>query len=210
MFSSFVVSVYVIGTFTVLVRLALSGTVGVLCWVPLFSICAVALFCTLSSEACSFSLAASVTGDGFVSLWLRGPGLRLQSLSVSTYERSFDLYHIWAIGQLLSYLTTSQVLLCCPATMTSCPISSSGTEYDRGNPRSDDCKPAVLAGNPRSRGRPAFMVNESGFYSLVLSSQLTAALILKRWVASDVLPKIRKYCCYYKLAVLAGYPREHR
>ena len=130
MFSSFVVSVYVIGTFTVLVRLALSGTVGVLCWVPLFSICAVALFCTLSSEACSFSLAASVTGDGFVSLWLRGPGLRLQSLSVSTYERSFDLYHIWAIGQLLSYLTASQVLLCCPATMTSCPISSSGTEYD--------------------------------------------------------------------------------
>ena len=33
-------------------------------------------------------------------------------------------------------------------------------------------------------------------------------MILKSWVISDTLPKIRKYCCYYKLAVLAGYPRS--
>ena len=82
MFGSFVTSVssnnhcsvhssypYLIGAFTVLVRVALSGTAGVLCWVPLFSICAVALFefWTFSSETGSFCLGLSVPGGVFVS-----------------------------------------------------------------------------------------------------------------------------------------------
>ena len=72
MFSSFVVSVSNM-CFYCSWRVALSGTVGVLCWVPLFRICAVALyeFWTLSSEACSFSLAASVPGGITHSLDLR-------------------------------------------------------------------------------------------------------------------------------------------
>ena len=36
------------------------------------------------------------------------------------------------------------------------------------------------------------VINESGFYSLVLSSKLPAAKRVKRWVTSDVLPTIRK------------------
>ena len=36
-------------------------------------------------------------------------------------------------------------------------------------------------------------INESGFYSLVLSSKLETAKKFKRWVTKEVLPSIRKY-----------------
>ena len=41
-------------------------------------------------------------------------------------------------------------------------------------------------------------INESGFYSLVLSSTLETAKKFKHWVTSQVLPSIRKFG-YYKL-----------
>ena len=41
-------------------------------------------------------------------------------------------------------------------------------------------------------------INESGFYSLILSSKLESAKKFKKWVTSQVLPSIRKYG-YYKL-----------
>ena len=41
-------------------------------------------------------------------------------------------------------------------------------------------------------------INESGFYSLVLSSKLETAKKFKHWVTSQVLPSIRKFG-YYKL-----------
>lgn len=37
------------------------------------------------------------------------------------------------------------------------------------------------------------VINESGLYSLILSSKLPSAKRFKRWVTSDVLPAIRKY-----------------
>ena len=48
------------------------------------------------------------------------------------------------------------------------------------------------------RGRPPIIINESGFYSLVLSSKLETSKKFKRWVTSEVLPAIRKFG-YYKL-----------
>ena len=42
----------------------------------------------------------------------------------------------------------------------------------------------------------SFFINESGFYSLVLSSKLETAKKFKRWVTSEVLPSIRKYGQY--------------
>ena len=48
------------------------------------------------------------------------------------------------------------------------------------------------------RGRPPIFINESGFYSLVLSSKLETAKKFKRWVTSEVLPSIRKYS-YFKM-----------
>ena len=40
--------------------------------------------------------------------------------------------------------------------------------------------------------RGGWLINESGFYSLVLSSKLPGAKKFKRWVTSEVLPAIRK------------------
>lgn len=42
------------------------------------------------------------------------------------------------------------------------------------------------------QGRSMTTINESGLYSLVLSSKLPGAKKFKRWVTSDVLPTIRK------------------
>lgn len=46
----------------------------------------------------------------------------------------------------------------------------------------------VLSGQRRD----VIMINESGLYSLILSSKLPAAKAFKRWVTSEVLPSIRK------------------
>ena len=40
------------------------------------------------------------------------------------------------------------------------------------------------------------IINESGFYSLVLSSKLPKAKQFRRWVTSEVLPTIRKHGAY--------------
>ena len=48
------------------------------------------------------------------------------------------------------------------------------------------------------RGRPPIFVNESGLYSLVLTSKLETSKKFKRWITSKVLPDIRKYG-YYKM-----------
>lgn len=44
--------------------------------------------------------------------------------------------------------------------------------------------------------RQAFLVNESGLYSLILSSKMPNAKRFKRWVTSEVLPAIRKHGAY--------------
>ena len=41
-------------------------------------------------------------------------------------------------------------------------------------------------------GTPITLINESGLYSLILSSKLPTAKEFKRWVTSEVLPSIRK------------------
>ena len=42
------------------------------------------------------------------------------------------------------------------------------------------------------QGRNMYIINESGLYSLILSSKLPQAKEFKRWVTKDVLPSIRK------------------
>ena len=44
--------------------------------------------------------------------------------------------------------------------------------------------------------RQAFLVNESGLYSLILSSKMPNAKKFKHWVTSEVLPAIRKHGAY--------------
>lgn len=44
--------------------------------------------------------------------------------------------------------------------------------------------------------RGGWLINESGLYSLVLSSKLPTAKKFKRWVTSEVIPSIRKHGAY--------------
>lgn len=44
--------------------------------------------------------------------------------------------------------------------------------------------------------RGGWLINESGLYSLILSSHLPSARQFKRWVTSEVLPSIRKHGIY--------------
>lgn len=47
--------------------------------------------------------------------------------------------------------------------------------------------------NPKELGqRGGWLINESGFYSLVFGSELKTAKRFKKWVTSDVLPRIRR------------------
>lgn len=46
------------------------------------------------------------------------------------------------------------------------------------------------------QNRNTYLVNESGIYSLVLSSKLPTAKKFKRWVTSEVLPSVRKHGAY--------------
>ena len=48
-----------------------------------------------------------------------------------------------------------------------------------------------------NRGNPnMIIINESGLYSLVLSSKLPTAKVFKRWITSEVIPSIRKHGAY--------------
>lgn len=50
----------------------------------------------------------------------------------------------------------------------------------------------VLSG----QNREVYLINESGVYSLILSSKLPRAKEFKRWVTAEVLPSIRKHGAY--------------
>ena len=55
----------------------------------------------------------------------------------------------------------------------------------------EDCqKIMVFDGN---QDKETIIINESGLYSLILSSRQPSAKRFKRWVTSEVLPAIRKH-----------------
>lgn len=57
----------------------------------------------------------------------------------------------------------------------------------------DRMKSMVFDGH---QNKETILINESGIYSLVLSSKLPGAKKFKRWVTSEVLPSIRKHGGY--------------
>ena len=57
--------------------------------------------------------------------------------------------------------------------------------------------------------RGGWLINESGLYSLILSSKLPTARAFKRWVTSEVLPAIRKHGEYTAPKVSQKYCREY-
>lgn len=50
--------------------------------------------------------------------------------------------------------------------------------------------------HPSGGAQDTIIINESGLYSLILSSKLESAKEFKRWVTSEVLPSIRKHGIY--------------
>ena len=63
----------------------------------------------------------------------------------------------------------------------------------------DRTKGMVFDGNQR---KETILVNESGLYSLILSSKLESAKRFKHWVTSEVLPSIRRHGAYMTDALL--------
>ena len=59
----------------------------------------------------------------------------------------------------------------------------------------DKMKTMVFDGN---QDKETILINESGLYSLILSSKMPKAKRFKRWVTSEVLPEIRKNGSYTK------------
>ncbi|MBQ7922727.1 MAG: phage antirepressor [Clostridia bacterium] len=60
----------------------------------------------------------------------------------------------------------------------------------------EDKKDGVAICDSIGRTQYPVLINESGLYSLILSSKLPSAKIFKRWVTSEVLPTIRKHGMY--------------
>ena len=76
------------------------------------------------------------------------------------------------------------------------PLNALSTHIDE-----DD---SLKQGLTDSMGRiqETILINESGLYSLILSSKLPTAKKFKRWVTSEVLPSIRKHGLYAKEELL--------
>lgn len=66
-------------------------------------------------------------------------------------------------------------------------------DVNRHTDEEDRTKTMVFDGN---QNKETILINESGLYSLVLSSKLPNAKQFRRWVTSDVLPSLRKYGVY--------------
>lgn len=66
-------------------------------------------------------------------------------------------------------------------------------DVNRHTDEEDRTKAMVFDGN---QNKETILINESGLYSLVLSSKLPNAKQFRRWVTSEVLPSLRKYGTY--------------
>ena len=60
----------------------------------------------------------------------------------------------------------------------------------------EDKTSTLIQGSGSNYKSKVVVINESGLYSLVLSSKLPGAKKFKRWVTSEVLPSIRKHGGY--------------
>ncbi len=60
------------------------------------------------------------------------------------------------------------------------------------DPHNEDKTTTLIQGTGSSCKSNAVIINESGLYSLILSSKLESAKQFKHWVTAEVLPQIRK------------------
>ena len=60
----------------------------------------------------------------------------------------------------------------------------------------EDKTQALIRGGCSTGAQNTIIINESGLYSLILSSKLPTAKEFKRWVTSEILPSVRKHGGY--------------
>ena len=60
----------------------------------------------------------------------------------------------------------------------------------------EDKTPALIQGGCSTGSQTTIIINESGLYSLILSSKLPSAKKFKHWVTAVVLPSLRKHGAY--------------
>ena len=77
-------------------------------------------------------------------------------------------------------------------------VAPSGTSVHKTGTVAPSGTSVHKTGTVAPSGSMCTYINESGFYSLVLSSKLETAKKFKHWITSQVLPSIRKYG-YYKM-----------
>ena len=95
-------------------------------------------------------------------------------LTVLTFEDGEDI--VWFIGKEVTTL-----------------LGYSNTRDALKKHVDDEDKNTVAIRDGNQKGNPnKVIINESGLYSLILSSKLPSAKKFKRWVTSEVLPTIRK------------------
>ena len=66
----------------------------------------------------------------------------------------------------------------------------------------EDREDGVTIRDAIGRDQKATFINESGLYSLILSSKLPQAKAFKRWVTAEVLPQIRQTGGYIPTVML--------
>lgn len=62
--------------------------------------------------------------------------------------------------------------------------------------------------DPMGRNQHPIIINESGLYSLILSSKLPGARRFKRWVTSEVLPSVRRRGAYLSDKALEEFKKD--
>lgn len=73
-----------------------------------------------------------------------------------------------------------------------CKVLEIGNPSDAARRLDTDEKYALDIIDPMGRTQTATIINESGLYSLILTSRKPSAKRFKKWVTSEVLPAIRK------------------
>ncbi|MGR0183176.1 BRO-N domain-containing protein [Azospirillum aestuarii] len=77
-----------------------------------------------------------------------------------------------------------------------CRVLEIGNPSDAARRLDDDEKDALDIIDPMGRTQNATAINESGLYSLILTSRKPAAKRFKKWVTAEVLPAIRRTGSY--------------
>ena len=80
-----------------------------------------------------------------------------------------------------------------------CTDGHRNDENSHGWADSDDKRDGVVIHDSMGREQKPIIINESGLYSLILSSKLESAKKFKHWVTSEVLPTLRKTGSYAKV-----------